>query len=814
MPLKRFASLVLVLSGAFFAHSAFALATLPSTLAQGSSGAGVTYLEQFLTAKGFAPAGGFTIGSYDARVAAAVGSYQCSRNVACAGDPGYGSVGPKTRAAVNAEIEGLPVPASSKKPLTRDQIIALIQTLEAELLALQQKLVALLAAPATPPTPAPAPTPAPGPVAQPVPSPAPVPVPVPTPLPTPAPSSPTDTAPPTIAVTAPAANATVQGAITLAAAGQDNVGIVSVQWMLDGQPLGAAVQANPFSTAWDTTKAANGNHSLDAVARDAAGNQAVSPTVTVTVQNQVAVTPTPSPTPTPAPGNAIYVAQAGAGAGDGTSCANARPVSWFNASSSWGTAAGLIGPGVTVHICGTITASAGTSGLVVQGSGTASSPIVILFEPGAVLQSPAFGASWNTGCFNINNCLAGIEVYKQNDIVIDGGVNGVVQNTDNGTHLTYASSSTGVFLRGVNLIVRNLTVRHIYMNDQSTADTKGQNTAGITTGGAAADTQNVTVCNDTVTDSRVGIALHGYGGSPPTTLPACSSNAFASGSSIFNNTTDYHGWQIAVSGSAGSVVNIYRNDVGGADTWASPTLGNAYFHTDGIISFGDPGAVLTEYIFANDFHGEGMNTAHVYCTYGVAGSGSGSACYVYNNIFEGTGRSFNDIWLLSFGNGTSTNPLGPFYVYNNTFVNGTPLLFGDDLGLTVENNVATAGSVLLLTKEYGTTPLAAMLAGSDHNLWFGGRSAPFCGSGCSTFAAWQAQGFDVHSTSTDPLLGANHALSAGSPAIGLGTNLTGLFIPQLNVGAPQTFGAGGSCGTGCVVRPASGPWDAGAYPYH
>ena len=32
-------------------------------------------------------------------------------------------------------------------------------------------------------------------------------------------------------------------------------------------------------------------------------------------------------------------------------------------------------------------------------------------------------------------------------------------------------------------------------------------------------------------------------------------------------------------------------------------------------------------------------------------------------------------------------------------------------------------------------------------------------------------------------------------------------------GAPQTFGVGGSCGTGCMSRLTSGRWDAGAYPY-
>src|SRR5207302_1065868 len=94
-----------------------------------------------------------------------------------------------------------------------------------------------------------------------------------------------DTTPPAVTVTAPAAGATVSGPATVAADASDNVGVVGVQVLLDGNPLGSEAATSPFGAAWDTTLAPNGSHALTAVARDAAGNQTTSAAVAVTVFN-------------------------------------------------------------------------------------------------------------------------------------------------------------------------------------------------------------------------------------------------------------------------------------------------------------------------------------------------------------------------------------------------------------------------------------------------------------------------------------------------------------------------------------------------
>jgi phosphodiesterase/alkaline phosphatase D-like protein len=97
--------------------------------------------------------------------------------------------------------------------------------------------------------------------------------------------APPDTTVPIVSLTAPVAGATVAGTVSLTASATDNVGVVGVQFKLDGANLGAEVTAAPYGLAWITTTASNGTHRLTAVARDAAGNLTTAAAVTVTVDN-------------------------------------------------------------------------------------------------------------------------------------------------------------------------------------------------------------------------------------------------------------------------------------------------------------------------------------------------------------------------------------------------------------------------------------------------------------------------------------------------------------------------------------------------
>ena len=109
----------------------------------------------------------------------------------------------------------------------------------------------------------------------------------------------TDTADPTVSLTAPADGATISGtAVQITAQAFDTRGIASVRFRLNGQPIGddtSPDSGSPFgapgatySTALNTTAIPNGNYVVDAVATDASGRTTTSAFRRVTIQNGAA----------------------------------------------------------------------------------------------------------------------------------------------------------------------------------------------------------------------------------------------------------------------------------------------------------------------------------------------------------------------------------------------------------------------------------------------------------------------------------------------------------------------------------------------
>ncbi|HEY7042458.1 MAG TPA: PQQ-dependent sugar dehydrogenase [Nocardioidaceae bacterium] len=158
-------------------------------------------------------------------------------------------------------------------------------------------------------------------------------------------SPPPDITPPTVSLTAPAAGATVSATLSVTANAADNVGVVGVQFLLDGTNLGGEDTAAPYSTSWDTTTATNGSHTLSAKARDAAGNTTTSATVSVTVSNTA---------PPPGGPQAAYAFDEGAGtsaadaSGHGITGTLTNDASWT--AGKYGTALDLDGAGDFVDL--------------------------------------------------------------------------------------------------------------------------------------------------------------------------------------------------------------------------------------------------------------------------------------------------------------------------------------------------------------------------------------------------------------------------------------------------------------------------------
>ena len=95
-----------------------------------------------------------------------------------------------------------------------------------------------------------------------------------------------DTQFPIVSLTAPSNGTATSGPeVTVSANASDNIGVVGVQFLLDGANLGSEDTTAPYSISWNITSVANGAYILTARARDAAGNQATSTGVTMTVSN-------------------------------------------------------------------------------------------------------------------------------------------------------------------------------------------------------------------------------------------------------------------------------------------------------------------------------------------------------------------------------------------------------------------------------------------------------------------------------------------------------------------------------------------------
>lgn len=100
-----------------------------------------------------------------------------------------------------------------------------------------------------------------------------------------------NTAPPTGSLTAPAAGATVSGtSVTLSASASDDAGVAKVEFLIDGDRVGAPDTTAPYSVQWNTldplARIFDGSHELTAAITDTSGQTTVTAARTVTLNNR------------------------------------------------------------------------------------------------------------------------------------------------------------------------------------------------------------------------------------------------------------------------------------------------------------------------------------------------------------------------------------------------------------------------------------------------------------------------------------------------------------------------------------------------
>jgi hypothetical protein len=474
----------------------------------------------------------------------------------------------------------------------------------------------------------------------------------------------------------------------------------------------------------------------------------------------------------------IYVAQNTAGFNDGLSCANAHAATWFNTAGNWGAGTGKISAGDFAHLCGTI-----TSTLTAQSSGSVGNPITIDFETGAKISKAV--------CYP--RCL---DISGRSYIIVDGGTNGIIESTANGTSPTYANQSgaVGIYAKGSsNYEIKNLTIRNMYVHLFNLAD----NVVSYSVVNAISfDGSNVHIHNNIMHDAGWALNQGWQNGD---------TNVEIDHNEIYNSS---HGWTVGGAGAASaSNFKFYNNHVHSFSNW--DTTQNTYHH-DGVHAFSINGAVANAYdIYNNLFEGPCGDhmTGLIYM--------EGNAGTKWTNT--GTVRIFNNVLRCdSLVYGLAQVQAGHGEIYNNTIIglgapsgsdlDGTCLVVNNSSNALIKNNAISGCRFLISIND--VTTIANPATDLNFNTYGScGTSNCFSWTGVSPFTllltTWQANcRCDGNSTkNANLLLDSTWHPTAGSPVIGTGTNLSSLSISDLNRDIML------------IPRPSIGPWTVGAYNF-
>lgn len=545
-------------------------------------------------------------------------------------------------------------------------------------------------------------------------------------------------------------------------------------------------------------------------------------------------------------GEDLYVSHLGAGSQDGSSCANAHSVVWFNTVGNWGVGADKISAGDTVHLCGTI-----ATNITVQGSGSAGSPVTLLFEAGAQFVMATLPANSKV-----------IDLNTQNYITVNGA-GGMIWLTNNGTGLVNSNQVTGVYADGSFINVQNLIVTNIYLfNKAAVPEDSGRKGTSI-----KVSCNNSTVSNNVCSGADTLInAVFGAG---------YQSNLVISANVL---TRANHAIQVSCGQTKNSFLGevlIDRNSISNLDFYG----GSATYHLDGMIfvnESSDFSSWVSNMTIRANIVGPGIgtvNTAGVFIDYYrpqelVNG-------YVYNNLFITTGTDFWNNGAIAYSAGTNglvanntfILPVGTGMLegssftdnYNNLYygptrafsesaagvyirqsdynvlyklsynINGSIFFSWEQLpyssltGTLPANSYVTGqvsgaigtvwrtvSSHLDLRNVVGTFNGTETVAGASGSIVMNGSKSPQNGSyifgSNSTYNAsnpaspnngwWQNIGYDMHSKTNQPSLDANYVPTSGDTvARGAGTNLSAYFTTDFYGNA----------------RPAVGNWTIGAF---
>lgn len=111
--------------------------------------------------------------------------------------------------------------------------------------------------------------------------------------------------PPTVSISRPTNGATVFGTAAISAMTSDQIGVSSVQFLVDGVAFGQPDIEAPYETLWDTTAYSFGSHTISATAINTNGLTTTSSSSTVTVDNRPAAVAPNSSLTSPSDGTIV-----------------------------------------------------------------------------------------------------------------------------------------------------------------------------------------------------------------------------------------------------------------------------------------------------------------------------------------------------------------------------------------------------------------------------------------------------------------------------------------------------------------------------
>ncbi len=519
----------------------------------------------------------------------------------------------------------------------------------------------------------------------------------------------------------------------------------------------------------------------------------------------------------------IYFAQNAAGSNNGSSCANAYAYNDGTNGINNSQPATFV-PGNTLHLCGVFSGSSGQQWINSSVSGTSGSLITIHFENNAVLSAPYHSE-------------AGAIAIQGSYYVIDGGSNGQIVNTLNGTsgYAGCLGSSLGggatctqqnqntraVYLQASNIEVKNLTIGNFYVIKPGSGDSNAASDGieGIIFWPSGPHS-NITVDHNTIHDMNHGI--DGYG-----------NNVLVDFNEVYNC------GRCILAGPGTVVSNVVYHDNIVHDLGIFNGTG---VHEDGFHLFPSaPGQEIDGLMLYNNYlYNPGINnTAFIYLEGQFGNLSGGAAPQIFNNLCVLSSSQADFCLEAGMDSGQTVSNTGAI-IANNTCIGGEygPTSYscfniGSQSGASNWTNINYYNNVHILGGASGSPlPAGLITIGSgttiakiNNNLYENivtdvGDSNAFAyeGSSMSSFPSWKGMLPSVSGQDSAAVFNTLSSLmislttgqpETGSPAIGAGANLTSFGIAALNCDKPLTVGPSGT--GSCNPRPSSGGWDIGAY---